>query len=61
MSNILDSAFEIITEIKLADKLIERTPVGDTIEIDTPDMEVPVRLKGGKHVKIVSVNVERTA
>lgn len=60
MSNILETALDIIAEVKAADKIIERTAVGDTAEVDVSDIDLPVRLKGDKHVHIVGFVVKRT-
>lgn len=60
MADILNELLQIVVEVKLADSEIEATPVGETVEIDIPDFDIPIRLRGGKHVKVSSVVVTRT-
>lgn len=59
--DLLSTAFEVASEIKMADVQIEHTTIGDETTIEIPAIDVGfVRLKGGKHVKIVGLVLQRT-
>lgn len=60
MANILEELLNLYVEVKSADAEIEATAVGAECDIAIPAIDLPIRLKGGKHVRITSVTVERT-
>lgn len=59
MANIVDELLELAADIKMGDKEIEATPVGQTGQLDVPPFAFPLRLKGNKKIKITAVIFER--
>lgn len=65
MANILETALDLLTDIKLADAEIEATAVHSELEFrfdqfNLHNIDVPLRLKGNKHVQIAGLILNRT-
>lgn len=57
--NILETAVNLAAAVVIGDKVIEATPVGETETLDVPETDMPVRLKGNKHIHIVGLVYKR--